>query len=352
LKVKTKPTALPTFSINVSVDGEKLSGSGKFNLSGHGTLNKKIARKKSGLADLDLYVDLDLDNQMVTGEVMTTNPLLWYAKMRGDQAVWTPISPATNYTGLDYGTNYPGLFTMVVTGAVGSGSSPSGDGYATVKIVATNGLIKMSGNLGDGEKWSQTGVGLSKDGLWPLFAMMNKDTVTTKIFKGMIMGWVTVEPGEESRDLTATNLNWFRQPLAIGLYQSGFTNYGLHLLGSKYHVPYTGERAIVLANNDTNGMGRLTLDAEAGLTTSIVVDTNLLSPLPQNKFTVGANTNTVKLNNPTWKTGLFKGSFMHPVTADRQNLVGVILRDQNVARGFFKGPVSTETGSFLLEAQP
>ena len=182
---------------------------------------------------------------------------------------------------------------------------------------------------------------------------MNKDTVTTKIFRGMIWGWVTVSTGE-SRDLSATNVNWFREPLALNLYQSGFTNYGLTLLGSKYQVPQTGERAIQLANNDTNGMGRLTIDAEAGLTNSIVVDTNLLAPLPLNKFiTVGANTNTVKLLNPTWKTGLFKGNFIHPVTAVKQNLTGVILQDGNEARGFFKAQTgATETGSFLLEAQP
>jgi hypothetical protein len=282
---------------------------------------------------------------------MTTNPLLWYAKMRGDQAVWTVASPATNYTGVDYGTNYPGRFTLVVTGAVGSGSSPGGDGYATVKIVATNGMIKLAGNLGDGEKWSQTGVGLSKDGLWPLFAMMNKDTLGNKTFKGMIMGWVTVEPGEESRDLSATNVNWFRKTLALGLYQSGFTNYSLNLLASKYQVPGTGERAIKLTNSDTNGLGKLTLANEENLGFTITQSNILLSPMPQNKFTVLPNAYTVKLLNPSYKTGLFKGNFVHP-SAGKQNLVGVILQegaDGNVARGFFLG--TSESGSFLLQAQ-
>jgi hypothetical protein len=72
-----------------------------------------------------------------------------------------------------------------------------------------------------------------------------------------------------------------------------------------------------------------------------------------NKFTVptGATNNpvTLKLSKPLYKTGVVKGTFFIGTT--KTPIVGVILKDQNVARGFFKNTALSESGSFLLEAQ-
>jgi hypothetical protein len=340
LKVKAKASALPTFSITLSVDGEKVGGSGGFALDGTGSLKKAIRRKKSLQADLLVSLALDAVNQKVTGTVTPTNGP-WTADLLGDQALWTSLNMASDYDG---------LYTLALPGdVVSTGGLPGGDGYGTVTLTDSNGIIKLAGSLGDGEKLSQK-TGLSKDGQWPLYSRMNKDS-TTGIFKGMVMGWVTVSP-EPTRDLSGT-LAWIKQGPIGTLYPAGFTN-SVALTASPYTIPAATELAITLLPDSTNGVGQLTIAAEAGQTPAVTVTNIVLNPMPLNKFTVPAdvtnNPVTLKLSKPLFKTGVVKGTFF--IGVNKTPFVGVILKDQNVARGFFKGAaVPAESGSFLLEAQ-
>jgi hypothetical protein len=325
----------------VSVDGEKVSGSGRFDLEGHGTLTKKIPRKKSLQADLDVALDLDLVNQQLTGTVAPTNGP-WYSDLLADQAVWNKLDVVA--------TNFNGSYTLVVTGATTSAGSPGGDGYGTVSI-DTNGVIKLAGNLGDNEVLAQK-VTLSKDGQWPLYSRMDKDTLG--IFRGVILGWVTVTNGDD-RNLGIGPLDWVKTGMG-SLYLGGFTNLNIELLTSEYSVPDVGERAINLNDSGPNGIGYVELE-QGQMTNLVAVSNVVLTPMPTNKFLAmkyDASTNpvTLVLSKPVYKTGVVKGTFINPATAVKLNLTGVILQDANVARGYFmKKGVSTESGSFLLAPQ-
>jgi len=335
MKVTTKPSKLPTFSIKASVDGESVSGSGTFTLAGTGTLKKMILRKKSLQDPLNCTVSLDLDAQKVFG-TMTTSNNLWYAAMEGNQAVWNLSNLATNYDG---------LYTMIVPGAVGSTAAPGGDGYGVLKITDTNGIINLSGALGDGSSFKQK-VGMSKDGDWPLFVMTKKNDL--KIFTGMVWGWVTVSPKTIASDLSGS-LDWFQQPLAATIYPSGFTNMAVAIDAAPYTVPGDGELVIDLLASGTNGIGQITVANEAFLTNSIVVTNITFNPMPGLKVLTPANPDSLKVGKPAYKTGAVSGSFKHHVGQVGTPFKGAVLQDQNIARGFFKS--LTESGSFLLEAQ-
>ncbi len=175
VSVKVPSTKLPSWSAKVFLKGEAAGGGGGIDLNGHGTLKKMMALKRSGDPDLSMYIDLDLEHQKVSGQITTTNGT-WYSAVDADQALWTTNNLATDYAG---------LYTMVVTGATSSASEPGGDGYGMVSINTNTGLIIASGIFGDGQAWKQK-VTLSKDGRWPFFAWMNKNT-SDGIMKGDLL---------------------------------------------------------------------------------------------------------------------------------------------------------------------
>ena len=68
-----------------------------------------------------------------------------------------------------------------------------------------------------------------------------------------------------------------------------------------------------------------------------------------NTFRVnGAATGTNRINL-RWNviSGAVSGSFIHPATGRSTGLQGVLLQNQNVARGFFLG--TNQSGSFFLQ---
>jgi hypothetical protein len=219
-----------------------------------------------------------------------------------------------------------GVYTFVVMPPLDNDSSlPQGWGYGTLKI-ATTGIGKLSGTLGDGTKLAGT-VPISKYGTGPLYNLLYGN-------KGSCVGWLNF-----TNDTLKSTVEWIRPAAAKGYYAGGFATNTI-LLGSKYVAPAKGSPMLSL----TNTFGNVTLALGGGnlgavLSNSVTVTTN-------NTVTIlsGSVTNlTLKL---VPKNGTFSGSFLHPVTHKSVKFQGAVLQLQDFGAGFFAG--TNETGYVTL----
>jgi hypothetical protein len=62
--------------------------------------------------------------------------------------------------------------------------------------------------------------------------------------------------------------------------------------------------------------------------------------------TSGSNNLSISISLPT---GLLNGSFVHPDTKAKTSIKGVVLQEQNNARGFFLG--TSQSGAVILESK-
>ena len=324
-----KPTGV---SGKISVDGNSFPYSGTFNLDGTIALKKGLPiKRKVAKPDLNMTLTLLFDGT-ATGSVTPTNGG-WTSTFTMDRSSWSSTE-ATAYTG---------LYTMVLPGNATASLGPKGDGFATINI-ATNGVIKMAGKLGDGTAIKQKSV-VSANGAWPLFAYMFKDV--NKEYQGSIMGWVDVSPNP-SRTLSG-ELNLTKQSAAGGsYYAAGYTNGALNLVASSYDIPVAPDFVIDLTPSGTNTTGTATLSG-GGLVSDLTA-TLFLTQAPGNKTSFGSpNPGAIKFTFKP-KTGLIGGSFIHTATTLSTKIEGVVLQNvpTPVGRGFFLGSGAT-SGTFLLQ---
>ena len=261
---------------------------------------------------LNMQLDLTNNSDQVTG---TVSDGVWISDLLGDRTIYNattnPAPQTGSYTMLFPGTNLP--------------AADSGDGYALL-TVSKAGTIALSGTLADGSVISRS-TGISKNGVWPFYVSLYSG-------KGSLLSWITL-----TNDLTNSvsgNTIWIKSSGVAGkIYSAGFTN-ELMTMGSLY-VP------------STNGMPLALTNAEVSLTGG-----NLLRAIT-NEVTFTANritadvgqTNGLILTNVA-KTGFISGSFVKPGTTTRLPIKGVILQQQNIARGFFLG--TNQSGLFELKA--
>jgi hypothetical protein len=312
-----------SYSGKLVFDGDAVSMSGKFNLSGRA--QRSVSRAKKGKVDVNLNLELDwgTGSQQIRGTLSDGN---WTASMLGDRATFGVTNPAVGYVGrytflLPRGGNYP----VETAGGMGYG------------LVTNNvlGAVTLSGGLGDGAKLSQK-VGLSKDGHWAMYAPLYKRTnVVTNLltgqlvenkadYRGSVMGWVTF-----TNQKPEGVLSWVKTSGGSNyLYAGGFTNVA-GLMGSLY-VPPSG--AGVRALNITNGMVTF---SEGNLLGPIAYDVSWGS---NNVVTVGAVVGVKPTFSVAAKTGLMKGSFPHPQNGNAITpYLGALLQSSNYVGGYFLG---------------
>jgi hypothetical protein len=161
---------------------------------------------------------------------------------------------------------------------------------------------------------------LSKEGEAPLYASLNGK-------QGSILG------NAEFREIMSTsdfdgNLSWFHPQLTSGAFKTAF-NTELGLAGALYPKLRAGQRELRLVNE----IGNAIFLAENG---------GLMSPI-ETLFTLNSkNVATLPITSPQaltlsfyGKTGLFAGSFIHPVTKVLTRFGGAVLRKQNLGDGYF-----------------
>jgi hypothetical protein len=294
----------------------------KFDLGGQ--VQFTIPAKQNTLTfNLQLNIN-DPASQQITGTVSDGS---WIAALTADRAAFSASA--------NKAVNYEGQYTLAIAGNDDAAASPGGFGWATISI-GPSGTITMTGDLADGTTIGQSSVSVSKDGRWPFYASYASPPVGNG---GAVISWITFS--NEPASALGGTMYWFRPAGKVpAVYQSGFTNLMVPVIGSAYHP--TAKPLLALTN------GQVTLDGG-----------NLLLPLT-NQITMAASniisvpvapesTNKLKLTiNKT--AGAISGIFVNPSNSkDTIKVTGVLLQNQTNAAGYFLG--TNQSGAFLLENQ-
>jgi hypothetical protein len=337
-----------TYSGKVFLDGNSITLSGKFDLSGRST--KTLLRgAKFGKSDLSLEMALDwsTDSQMFFG---TIGDGTWSSEIIGDRAGFSLANPAATYLGrytmvLPRGENYPT-------------TSPGGCGYGLITN-KVDGRIVLGGRLGDNTIISQN-VSLSKDGKWPLYVPLYKNTnifingvtlqtATNKSdMRGLLFGWVDFTSSAAG---PTGSLDWIKTsvPTTNNLntnyfYTAGFTN-ALGIISSPYNPPPSGNRILQFTNSTA-------IFSHGNLAAPVAWNASVASNNAVSVTYIGTNKVTLTLNA---KTGYMSGKFPH---VNNDNLTtsfyGAVLQQQNYAAGEFpgrtdQGSTTNQTGSVVLQ---
>lgn len=290
------------------ISGKSYRFKGSFNNSGHAEI---LVARGSGKSSLILNLQLDLANgtDQVRGTVSADG---WVAGLLGDRAHAGPS------------VSKDAQFTMVIPGDSNSIAGPQGDGFGTIKADAADGL-HFKGVLADGTKFNQR-IPVSKNGQIPFYLSLYQGS-------GSVLSWISLT-NDVSSSLQG-DASWIKKATLEGIHPSGFTNVTT-VIGSSYSPPAAGARVLDIVE------GTVTLNG-GNLSSAITNDTILGS---NNVVTVTTGTNGLSITI-SLPSGLVNGNFVHPDTKKTTLIKGVVLQQQNKARGFFLG--TNQSGAVLLE---
>ena len=300
-------TETGTFTANFVMGGTRLAFGGQFDQSGNVT--NTITVSGSSLWQVILRLDLAGGTDEITGTVSHDGS---ESQLLADLAVFGKANACP----------LAGVYTFAVMPPSDTDATlPQGWGFGTLKI-ATTGIGKLSGTLGDGTKFKST-IPLSKYGTAPLYSLLYGN-------RGSCVGWLGF-----TNDMIESTVEWIKPSVAKGYYARGFTT-NTTLLGSKYVAPAAGQYMIDLTNAAGNAM--------------LVLGGGNLGAVLSNSMTVATdNTVTILSGDVTSMTlklvpkkGTFSGKFLHPLTQKTVKFQGTVLQLQDFGAGYFAG--SNETG--------
>jgi hypothetical protein len=290
-----------TLAQSGSFSGRLLMGPGAYAFNSQFSVGGAAqVQAKDGPKSLTLNLQLDMSGQSgrIYGDV---NGGAWDAALSGDIApAWTAKVPSP----------LAARYTMALPWETGTLGTSGGDSYGVVTVNNT-GVLTVGGALADGVAFSGSAP-VSKYGVWPFYtyAAAGKDTV---------LGWVSVG----SNGLAGTNVCWSKA--------SGFTNV-LQLVGSVWQAPGAKSPALSLTNPVVALKGG---DLPKALTNAVEISQYL---------SYAATNVTLTINS---SAGSFSGSFVSPGTGRRVTMSGVVLQNQDNARGFYVG--TNQSGAVLLQ---
>jgi hypothetical protein len=246
----------------------------------------------AGVDGAELYfgVNFDLTNgtDSVSGYVDSAGV---YAPFTGYRAVTQlPTNTAAGKYILD-------LETVTNQGA----SGPTNDGFAALSIGKT-GALTLSGALADNTTFTE-GVGVSKAGVWPVFAPLYKG-------HGMLIGWETNVIGSSGSPGTTGALYWVKAPTkdtyftnGLNLQASAFgTNYVAPVSGSQYQVVFSGGSINPALTNVLTVSAAHQFAPAAGSPDKLVISLSTAGAI-SGKFLNPANNTTLQIqgsfSNPT-----------------------------------------------------
>lgn len=293
----------------LSMGGGKISLSGSCDADGH--LSLELQPK--GMPALQLDVQFQLNGAIggASGYVISTHGTFALAATR-------PLDP-TEAASVD------GPRTFVIPGAAAESSAvlPSGNGAGTLTF--KRGVVKLSGNLGDGTAITYAGA-LSQDGRFPLYLSLERG-------KKIVLGWI--DAAGVTQDSYPNVVAWLKSPASSDkLYPAGFQT-----LSTFLHAP-----CAPLARGDSG----------LGWTNGVVlIDGGNLSATITNRVQITGANAQLQDGNPARivlklkpATGLFTGSFIHPATQKSVTVKGAWLQGTEASPaqggGWFTG--GTESG--------
>lgn len=276
----------------------------KFDADGNATATVK----RSGYASLTVKFQLTTvdDIQEVVGTI--GDGATWGAELLGEKAVYSTKKP----------NPLKGTYTMIIAGS--SENGPVGDSYGKATISAS-GAVSLTGKLADKTSFTQSAT-LGMSGRWPFFY--------TRTGKDVLIGWVTVNTNESS--VISGTVTWAKKVATSGLYKTGFTN-TFDVIGSTFTAPKSGT-GLDLETPVVSVSG-------GDLATSATYDVALNAKT----YTYSSAGGEVSLKI-TRSTGYFTGKLTDPVTKKSSTIYGVVLQNQNTARGCFFG--STASGQVMI----
>ncbi len=227
-----------------------------------------------------------------------------------------------------------GRYTVQLPGAGGTGTSlPQGTGYVRLDVRAS-GDVSIMGRLGDGQKFTARAVlgglgGSAAVNVW----LAPKDA--------RVSGTFTFSRGE--KPTVAGALDWSR-PNREGseLFPDGFIT-TVNASGGLYTAPKKGARALKGGDDAT-----LTF-TNGSLPATIIHTLDLNSRDKVEILDPSGDGVTMKIDRGA---GTFSGKFNHPADGSTQVFNGVLLQQQGVGRGVFRGPGQTGTVEFKLGVPP
>ncbi|HSY42955.1 MAG TPA: hypothetical protein VK811_03530, partial [Candidatus Acidoferrum sp.] len=316
-----------SFTLNVTSTGS-LSGdlylgsatpltlSGKFDLDGTAV----VTTKRRGASALFTTLTLDTNNQTVNGMVSDGS---FIAPLAGDQAVFSQKNKAP----------YQGQYTLIMPGTTNAQAGPYGTSYGTVSVSAS-GAVTFAGSLADGTTVSRSSV-VSKEGAWPFYLPLYKG-------RGSIFAWnYFASDVTNGMIMFSTNASWIKptNSFQTALYEGGFTNQNVMVIGSDYNP--ANAPSVALAGS----AGEVLL--EGGNLSANITNPISLGANDEIRVTGPVNTNRLTLRI-TKSTGLVSGTFTDVANPHvTLKCGGVLLQSQTNAYGYFLG--TSQSGTFLLD---
>ncbi|MGB8169310.1 MAG: hypothetical protein WCF18_17560, partial [Chthoniobacteraceae bacterium] len=200
---------------------------------------------------------------------------------------------------------------------------------------------------------------LSKSNAWPFYAPILAG-------KGSVSAPVSFRDIPAISDLDAPETRWYKPAIRNAKrYADGWPD-GIHvdLLGSKFAIPAPAAQTSIfsgLAVPDSGGNATAAFThgnlPSPGMSMAININPkNIVTVLdhPEAKLTLTMLFPYDRLEGPTHRrgrvaTGVFSGSFLHPLSDARASFKGVIFQKQESAFGYFLGPF--ECGAVTLTPQ-
>lgn len=331
--VRVSVTATGAFTGQFILGGIAYPLVGEF--TGSGQYVGEIRRANTTPITLNLTMDVNpADSKRIIGTVSTNT---FVTTLTANRAAYSAASPAP--------AGVVGRYTILMpqAGVIADPiRDPRGNGIGTF-AVGTDGLVSWRGVLADGTRVSQRQP-LTKDNTWPLYVSLYRG-------RGVMLGQVTMDGTQATSDLNG-KVNWFKPSISTERYfPLGFRVVGADFLGSKYTPPARGASAIPSFGTAENN-ALLTLQ-EGSLLNDI---SRTLTYSAANRITV-TNPGSERLGlqiDPS--TGLLTGTFFHPVSFRKTDILGVIFAKQNIIVGRFQGSsvpgVNPQTGRVLIQKAP
>jgi hypothetical protein len=295
------------FSGSLTLDGQTKFFASQFD--GAGAAQFTVARPVRGNLVVSLSLDLSGVNG-VTGTIVCTNSTNAFS------------ATVQAYKIVSENANYEGYYTWYMNGSALGAAGPEGYSYGTVAVPKKGNAI-VDVNLSDGST-TVVSHGLTAGGLLPLYISLNGG-------HGSLSGWLAFK----TNDLTDNLMDWFKNPTALGSDTNGRALIGLSLRLCPYekgtNTLGTNNVVVQFAGDDlTNTITDLaTLDTPAG--TNTVTDPNHVA---------------VSLD---LKTGLFTGTFLHPLSGKKLPIHGVLVQAAQGAFGYFM-PADKTSGTVTFYA--
>jgi uncharacterized repeat protein (TIGR03803 family) len=317
------------FTCKLSWNNSTYSLAGSF--ANDGTFQKTLPGNIPLKLTLNLWQPANnLGAYMITGEIDQFGDTLTLYR-----SLYTNANPASE----------AGNYTVLLPAFSGTDNTvPSGTGYGLLSV-DRSGSTRIVGKLSDGTAFS-SGVPLVAKTGYPL--VLNAEVVIAadlpyqKGASGFVGGTVSFADIAGVSDCSGT-FGWtkYGSYKTGSLYPDGFVT-SMSLIGSRYE-PHHGAPVLNLLNQSPNALIRLSEpDFANTLSSGVTISIS-------NKITVDCSrVDNLKMTiNAT--SGMFTGSFVHPVSGRTVNMQGVLFQKQNIGGGFFVGP--TQSGAVNITSQ-